>query len=366
MIFPEITGHVKAKKILQRVFETKNIPHAWIFCGQEGSQNRETAHCFARLLLCETPTAEGACNQCSSCHLLNKESHPDFFSLKASGKIRTVKMEPVHDLLRFLSMKAYRNGFKVTIIEEADRLSVQAANTLLKSLEEPPEKTVFILCCRRESELLTTIVSRCQVLDFPPLSDEEMSIKINQIESLPLAPEVMLKLARGSVAILNKDKFELMLEKRNIALEILQDWLKRGSLGAIDGTEKILSHIDAESKILDKEIKETLKELKEVPKNIRDKKEESLIADKTGNLKSLLDDILDFLSIFFRDILFIRNNLPSSHLNNPDQYNTLLQAAQKHPDPEEAIKTLDLIRKRLNGTVNQRLTLENLLLNIFP
>ncbi|MBN2143272.1 MAG: hypothetical protein JW774_01480, partial [Candidatus Aureabacteria bacterium] len=140
MAYREILGQEIVKDILTRFAASGKIPHALLFVGPPGTQKRETAAEFARILLCEASPSNGeACGSCQGCHLFELNSHPDVFFLNPKGKMRHVKMDETRELLRFLSLKPYLEKYKIAVLPDADTLSDASGNAILKFLEEPPE-----------------------------------------------------------------------------------------------------------------------------------------------------------------------------------------------------------------------------------
>ena len=157
------------------------LHHAWILQGMPGIGKGQLARAMAASLLCETPSAQGeACGVCSSCHLYQLGHHPDFRVLqpppeedeKGKRKLPIIAIEQVRELADFIGLTAHRGGYRVVLVEPAEALNPAAANALLKTLEEPPENTVFLLVSHQPSRLLPTIKSRCRDLAVPPPSIE--------------------------------------------------------------------------------------------------------------------------------------------------------------------------------------------------
>lgn len=149
------------------------LPHALLFTGMEGVGKQVFASHLAQSLLCTQPDAAGhACGQCKSCSLFAAGNHPDYRYLtlelnEGTGKLyRDIRIDQVRSLVEYLSLKSQYEGHRVAFIEPAERMNVNAANSLLKTLEEPGEGSVLILASSRPSRLPATIRSRCQQLVF--------------------------------------------------------------------------------------------------------------------------------------------------------------------------------------------------------
>ena len=365
MLYPEIPGQNRIKAVLAGAIASGNIHHAWLFTGAAGSQTVELAEAFARTLLCEKPVEDQACKNCESCHLSFQDKHPDFFRLKPRGKIRQMKMEDVRDLLKFISLKSFFSGYKVMIIEEAERLPREHANSLLKSLEEPPPKTVFILTCSKVSGLLPTIISRCQTLELEPLPEEQVLSWVRKNLPPTLNSGMLVKLSQGHIGRLKGENLEKMLKAREMAFSILEEWIEKGKIAVLEATDSLLGYLEKERKILEKEMSLELKKMKQAEGMKTDKAEEEMAAQTEGLLKQILDDILDVFASILRDILFIQEKFSTETLMNPDKKEVLEKAAARLCNVDSSFILLDKTRRALQRTANQKLALESFFLQSF-
>ena len=161
---------------LQQTISRQRLPHALLLTGPNGTGKRAFTDALARSLLCEQPDAEGqACGSCHSCKLLDAGNHPDFMLLKpappkkstSDNPVLSIKIDAVRELIERLSTTSQMQGRRVAIIEQADKMVHAAANSLLKTLEEPGDDTVLILHSARPHLIPITIRSRCQKLALP-------------------------------------------------------------------------------------------------------------------------------------------------------------------------------------------------------
>jgi len=144
-----------------------NLPHALLFSGSEGLGKAVLAQALARSLLCQSPSAEGiACGQCHSCGLLSAGTHPDLLQVEPEEKGKTIPIDVIRSVSGFLALKSHYGGQQVVIIKPAEAMNRFAANSLLKTLEEPTPDTLLILITSQASLLLPTIRSRCQQVVF--------------------------------------------------------------------------------------------------------------------------------------------------------------------------------------------------------
>lgn len=147
----------------------QQLAHAFLLSGLPGLGKHHFANAFVHGLLCRQPDRDGiACGQCKGCHLLRAGSHPDFLAVELEEKAKALKVDQVRALVTVLNQTPQIGQYHCVIIDPADALNINAANALLKLLEEPPGATVFFLISHRPARLPATIRSRCQQLPFSP------------------------------------------------------------------------------------------------------------------------------------------------------------------------------------------------------
>ncbi len=177
MSFQRILGQVQPKRIIQNALLNNSVSHAYLFYGQESIGKKLTAVEFAKALNCEVSGPKDNCGVCPSCRKIDQGMHPDFFLLEPeksspAGRNAFIKVEEIRELQKKLAYMPYEANTKVAIIDGAETMNLQAANTLLKTLEEPPSATIIILISSNPYQLLPTIVSRCQGVKFHLLSTD--------------------------------------------------------------------------------------------------------------------------------------------------------------------------------------------------
>lgn len=154
----------------------QNQPNAWLFVGRENTGKTAFARHFAQALLCEhAHESHEPCGVCPSCHLFSQDTHPDFYALTPeqpetdsnSRKLLQIKIDAVRDVLAPLTQSSVRGGRRVVMVAPAESLNIQAANALLKILEEPPEAVIFLLLTHNRDRVLPTIKSRCRQMALP-------------------------------------------------------------------------------------------------------------------------------------------------------------------------------------------------------
>lgn len=213
-MFEHIIGNEQIKNILQESIKRNKTSHSYLFVGIEGIGKKIVAKEFAKMLLClEENKQEG---NCKSCIEFDSNNHPDFLLLEPEGNV--IKIEQIRQLQKRIQEKPIISHKKVYIINDADKMTKEAQNCLLKTLEEPPEFSTIILIGINENAFLSTIKSRCMILHFQKIEDEKIKQYLsNQLEENNIT-ENMLKMFQGSIgkAIKLKDKQELYNKIENI------------------------------------------------------------------------------------------------------------------------------------------------------
>ena len=167
-----IRGQDRPVALLLRYLATGNVPHGLLFFGEEGIGKEKAAVAFVSALFCRNRGAAGSCGTCRDCRLLSSGSHPNF--LRVTPANQNILIDDIRRLQEELSLKAFSDRPRAVVLAPADRMTIQAANALLKTLEEPPPETHLLLVAHRISRLPPTIVSRCQKVSFALLPAEEV------------------------------------------------------------------------------------------------------------------------------------------------------------------------------------------------
>jgi DNA polymerase-3 subunit delta' len=166
--FSEIIGQERAVGFLKRVMAAKKIPHAYLFVGIPGIGKTTTALAFTRAMNCREPSDGEGCGLCPTCRQVMSGNFPDIQFINPIG--RYIKIEQIRELNRTLGFKPVTGGYRVSMVRRAEAMTEEAANSFLKTLEEPPERNILILNVTEPLDLLPTIVSRCQKIGFRPIS----------------------------------------------------------------------------------------------------------------------------------------------------------------------------------------------------
>ncbi|VXC38639.1 DNA polymerase III subunit delta' [Pseudomonas sp. 8AS] len=203
--------------------------HAYLLHGPAGIGKRHLAERLMALLLCQRPSGLEACGQCKGCHLLAAGSHPDNYILEPEEADKGIKVDQVRDLVSFVVQTAQLGGRKVVLLEPVEAMNINAANALLKSLEEPAGNTVLLLVSHQPSRLLPTVKSRC-VQQACPLPDQASSLAW-LAEALPECGEdergELLVLAGGSPLMARRLHQQGVREQRAQVVEGVKKLLKQ-------------------------------------------------------------------------------------------------------------------------------------------
>ena len=179
---------------IDRWLQTERLPHALLLTGIQGTGKAYLARQLASRLLCQQPDATAACGKCHSCHLLAAGHHPDYHHLSPEGDSRQIRIDPVRQLIDTLSQTAQMGRWRITVIEPAEQLNTNAANALLKTLEEPGAGNLIMLLSHFPGLLPATLRSRCQVLSLAAPSAEQAASWMHThhpeaIEALAFMPD---------------------------------------------------------------------------------------------------------------------------------------------------------------------------------
>lgn len=203
-MFENLVGNEKVKEYLNSTIENKNISHSFIFVGKPGIGKKQFAHQYAEMIMClQDGKCDGNSVKCDSCIKFEGNANPDYAEITPDGK--TLKIEQIRNLQARIVEKPITSRRKVYVIDDADLMSEESQNCLLKTLEEPPEYAVIILIVSNESRILPTIKSRCVIIKFQQLTSKE----IKQVK--PELSDDLIQLLEGS--LLNAENIEQKKEQ---------------------------------------------------------------------------------------------------------------------------------------------------------
>jgi len=192
MALRDVPGQQRAVRFLKRLVARDAVPHAFLFSGMAGTGKLRAAEEFAGTLNCLERRDDDMCGQCGACHKARAGIHPDLLRVRSDGAI--IKIDQIRELRGRVRFRPFEGRYRIVIIEEAQKLREEAANAVLKILEEPPGGNIFILIVRESQDLLPTIVSRCCHVRFQPLADGIVSDYV--MKEHGLSPELAAEMAR--------------------------------------------------------------------------------------------------------------------------------------------------------------------------
>ena len=324
--FKDIIGQEQIKKHLQDGIKSGNISHAYIINGEIGSGRRLLTSALTKTLLCENRTPDGdACGICKSCKQAESLNHPDVHFItheKASIGIDDIREQLINDI----EIKPYSSPYKIYIVPDANKMTEQAQNALLKTLEEPPEYAVILLLTTNVDTLLPTIQSRCVLLTMKPVRDELVKEFLMKDLKIPeYKADVCVAFARGNVgkakALASSEEFDNIKSDAVTLLKYIHDM----------------------------EISEIVAAIKRI-----------------AEYKFDINDYLDILSVWYRDVLLFKATNDVNHLIFRDEIQYIRKTADQsaYEGIEEILDALEKAKARLKANVNFDLTMELLLLTI--
>ena len=324
--FNNILGHKSIKDHLQKAISEGHPNHAYIFNGEEGSGRKTMADTFAAALCCQADVGENKpCGKCMACMQAASKTHPDI--IRVTHEKSRIGVDDIRtSLLGDISIKPFSSNYKIYIIDEAERMTEQAQNALLKTLEEPPAYAVIILITTNTGAFLQTIMSRCVTLQFKPLETSVISEYLMNREKLPdYFAKLCAAFSGGSIG--QALKFAKNEDFEQIKNECLY----------------YLRNIDSLSIDVVNDMVETL-----------------------GKRKADVKVYLDLMHLWFRDILMFKATQDANRLVFLDELMVIKRQASKYGF-EALGRILDgfyTVQDRLNANVNFDIAIQLLLLKM--
>lgn len=184
--FSAILGHDGAKAHLQAALADRQMSHAYLLEGTHGVGKKTLANAFVKTLLCQAPIAgpngqQDCCGRCQSCRSFDHDNHPDVKRIRTLPDKNTISVKQIRDeLVKDISIRPYGGQYKIYLIEEAERLTVEAQNAMLKTLEEPPAYGLIIMMAESAAAFLPTILSRCVKISLQPLDSKVVKAELGR------------------------------------------------------------------------------------------------------------------------------------------------------------------------------------------
>lgn len=323
--FKDIVGQEQLKEHLQTAIRMNKVSHAYIINGERSSGKEFIAWIFAMALQCEKG-GEEPCQECHSCKQALSHNQPDIIRV-THEKPNTIGVEDIRGQINGdIAIKPYSSPRKIYIMNEAEKMTVQAQNALLKTLEEPPEYAVILLLTTNVDALLPTILSRCVVLNMKPVADNLVKdFLMKELQIPDYRAKVCVAFARGNIGkakqLASNEEFENIREEAVTLLKYIDEM-----------------------------------EISEITAAIK----------KIMEYKIDVNDYLDILSVWYRDVLLFKATNDVNHLIFKEEIQYIRKVANKcaYEGIEKILDAMEKAKNRLNANVNFDLTMELLLLTI--
>jgi DNA polymerase-3 subunit delta' len=319
--FDDIIGQGAAVRILKRMLARGRVPHALLFTGIDGTGRQTTAKALAMALNCRARHSGKACRRCDACRKMISFNHPDLMVIEPSGV--TIKIDQIRSLRKQLRYAPVEGGFRIIILNDAQTMNLEASNAMLKMLEEPPDNTHIILTAPEPSDLLATIVSRCQQVAFRPISPNSIDTFLQQEKGMDGATaRAMAVLSKGSLgAALCADAAVSMARREALMGQLVS--MSEASIPALFG-----------------------------------------LAEELSRGKEELQETLDMMLTWFRDVL-VWKWCPENILNT-DHAVHIEEASEKRSEDDllNIIAVVSSTQQKISKNANRRLALEVLLMTL--
>lgn len=332
--FSDILGNEMIKEYFERTLANGQISHAYILTGEAGMGRKTLARAFAMTLLCENnkvgaEASEGTrgepCGKCHSCIQFLSDNHPDV--IYVTHEKEGISVNDVREQINgTVQIKPYSSPYKIYIVDDAEKMTVQAQNALLKTLEEPPAYVVILLLTTRSDSFLPTILSRCITLKLKPLYDEVIrDYLMERLHVEKSEADICTAFARGNlgkaIALSSSEEFARM---RRSVMSLLKN------IHTMDIAQMM----------------EVLKQWKE---------------DKLD-----IEECLDFMQLWYRDVLMFKATQDTAGFIFKEEYKYIRETAAKSSfhGIEEILDAMEKAKQRLDANVNYELTMELMLLTI--
>lgn len=323
--FEGIIGQEQIQEHLRNALDTGKISHAYIINGEKNSGKEYIARIFAAALQCES-SEKKPCGVCHSCKQAASGNQPDIIRL-VHEKPNTIGVEDIRSQINNdIGIKPYAGPYKVYMINEGEKMTVQAQNALLKTLEEPPAYAVILILTTSLEALLPTIQSRCVTLNMKPVRDSQIRKYLMETMQIPdYKAEVCTAFARGNV----------------------------GRAKLLAASEEF-DNVKNEAVTLLKYVHEM--ELAEIVSAIK----------RISEYQIDVNDYLDILAVWYRDVLLFKATNDANNLIFREEIQAVRKAADRssYEGIERIIEALEKAKARLNANVNFDLTMELLMLTI--
>ena len=340
LFFRDILGQERVLSYLKAALNQGRLAHAYLFLGPEGVGKEAVATALAGALNCTSLREDGdACGLCPSCKRLAGGSHPDFLVIRPTSKGRNpeILIDQIRGLRRLTAYPPVAGGWRIALIKPTEALTGEAANSLLKTLEEPPPQHLLILTAGVEADLFPTVVSRCQKLAFTPLPYPLITQDLIRRGLSPSQAALLAALSGGSLGRALAQPPEELLRQRQQALADLQALSQGNSTTALDWAQGLAKKEKDQEKA-------------------EEKKKERQEAKKSA----ATDTFILLCQLWYRDLLLLSHKAPERLLAHQDRVADLKAEAASPQEGAWLIKlaALSEAQRFLRANLNPELTLD--------
>lgn len=378
-VWADLIGQERVVEVLRRAVEARRtgahahaMTHAWLFTGPPGSGRSNAARAFAAALQCPT----GGCGQCNTCITVLSGAHPDVTLVRTEQL--SIGVDEVRDLVRRAAMAPTMGALQILVVEDADRITERGADALLKSLEEPAPRTVWLLCAPNAEDMVVTVRSRCRKVELSTPSAAAIAALLQRRDGIdPLTADFAARAAQGHIgrarALARSDEARsrraevLLLPTRLISLGACLN----AAAGLVEAATADASAITSE---LDAKERAALEEALGVgttgakPRNaqaaLRELDDQQKARGKRLQ-RDALDRVLTELTAFYRDVLILQT-AAGAEVINAEQFDAIEHVATS-ATAEQTVRCLDAIltcRQALEANVAPLLAMESLLISL--
>lgn len=383
-VWRDLIGQDRAVEVLSRAVEAANgghhrqaMTHAWLFVGPPGSGRSNAARAFAAALQCP----DGGCAECQSCRTTMSGAHPDVTVVRTEKL--SIGVDEVRDLVRRAAMSPTLGRFQVLIVEDADRITERGADALLKSIEEPAARTIWLLCAPNPDDMSVTIRSRCRLVELTTPPRAAVSALLQSRDGVDsVTADFAARVAQGHIGRARAlARSEAARDRRDQVLRLPTRLVDLDS--CLRAADELVAAASADARAITDELDETereallrglgMTETSGSGRNVKPRNAQAALRDLDEQHKArakrlqrdALDRVLTELTSFYRDVLVLQTRADAELINV--EQSDAIEAVAQVGSPEATVVKLDAIlgaRRALSANVAPLLAMESLLISL--